>query len=136
MSDVSQRLQALLTKLESDRSPLGRLMHDKEMSDRLSSSVKGMEAVGHAPRFRRGGLRHALRATPAGQELKELRRACARSPAAWEKGQGTMGKLFTDDAALHELDKLTGRVDSLLTQIDSARGARGRWSATSELYAT
>jgi len=45
MVDVSVRLQAVMTKLEADTGPLGRLVNDEDLSRRLSSSVQGIERV-------------------------------------------------------------------------------------------
>jgi len=103
MSDVSQRLQALLTKLESDRSLSAVSCYDKEI--RTAVSVKGMEAW-HAPRFRQGPSPRS-RATPSCQEMKELTSSLREISAAWKRARGRWETLHRR-RALHEARQADG----------------------------
>jgi phospholipid/cholesterol/gamma-HCH transport system substrate-binding protein len=50
------------------------------------------------------------------------------------KGEGTLGKLITDDALYARLDALTGRLDTVVNRLNSGEGTAGQLLQDKQLY--
>jgi phospholipid/cholesterol/gamma-HCH transport system substrate-binding protein len=56
-----------------------------------------------------------------------------RSPRL-NKGEGTAGKLLTDDALYKRFDELTGRLDTLTRELNEGKGTAGQLLTDQKLY--
>ena len=50
------------------------------------------------------------------------------------RGEGTAGKLLTDEALYKRLDAVTGRLDTLLTRLNDGQGTAGQLLQDKKLY--
>lgn len=132
-----QTVERVAKSLERGEGPLGRLIHDRELGERLAGTVSGLEAL--VAEARGGdGLVPKLLHDPATVErfdstLDELQGAAAdlrRFTAEIEGGEGLAQKLLTDGAYAEEvsaeLRQMIERLNSVAGKLDAGDGTAAR----------
>jgi len=113
---VSEKSLKLLDKVDHGEGTIGRLMTDKELYTRANQAVKELTALATKLNDRNGTL--VKLADPAlYRRLESFTTRGEQLLAKVESGQGTMGKLVTQDELYVRADKLLTEVEELVAEV-------------------
>jgi len=112
---VSAPLARAAVALDSRDGTLGRLLHEGELHERLSSAVRRLDTLAASPALHRA-LRHDLPHT-----VRSLQRAAQRV----DDGEGLLGRMTSDGDATQRLDAALANVETVSGRLLEARGTLG-----------
>ena len=143
--ETMQTVERVAKSIEKSEGPLGRLIHDRELGDRLAGAVSGLEEVVAAARDGDGLVPRLLKDGATAERfdatLADLRGAATdlrRFVAEMEGGDGLAQKLLTDEAYAEQvsanLRQLVERLNSVAGKLDAGDGTAARLIDDPEVY--
>lgn len=106
----------LLSKVERGEGTVGRLLSDKELYTRASRAVKDLNELS-ARLANKNGTLTKLSAPELYQRIDTLTKRGEALLSKVERGEGTMGKLVTNDELYQRADKLLTEVETLVADV-------------------
>ncbi|MEW6544135.1 MAG: MlaD family protein [Nitrospirota bacterium] len=113
---ASEKTVALLEKVEKGQGTIGRLMADKELYARANEAVQELTLLADRLNNQNGTLMKLADPTLY-QRLDHLTTKGEQLLAKVENGQGTMGKLVTQDELYQRADKLLTEVEEFVADV-------------------
>ena len=114
---------------------MGQLANNPKMYNELEASVTNLNAMTAGLRKGRGQPRAAAPGSGAGeigstQTTTNLESVTGKI----NRGEGTAGKLITDDELYKRLDSMTARLDTVLQNLNNGQGTAGQLLHDKQLY--
>ena len=127
--------------ISSGRGTLGRLASDPAAAQALEASMKNLEAITAGIRAGEGTLGRLLTDDTLSRSLTATTTNIGAITDRINRGEGTLGKLITEKELYDRLNTMTGRVDqvmttlqSVMTALQSGQGTAGRLLQDRQLY--
>ena len=141
-TETLAQASALISELRAGKGTVGKLMTDDVLYQQLNGVVRATDDVIRAIKQGKGPAGTLINNQAAARNLE---RALAKSlttttenlravTAGLKNGEGTAGKLLTDNGLYNRLDSVVQRLDTLVTTLNKGEGTAGRLLQDKQLY--
>ncbi len=117
LNKISRKTDAVLSKIESGKGTLGKLISDEEIYNNLKSAVKNLNSVVADINSERGFIGKLLKDPALYDRLNKASERMNSFVEKLDKGEGTLGRLAGDEKLYKDLEETTRSLKELIKDI-------------------
>lgn len=126
LRSILDRVDGLISHIESGRGNLGRLIKDEELYNRVNSTLGDVQAITQAVRSGQGTFGHLVYDEALYEDLRRTLNRVDSLASGLERGEGTAGKLLKDPALYNELRASSAELHTLIANLNAGQGTAGK----------
>jgi phospholipid/cholesterol/gamma-HCH transport system substrate-binding protein len=135
MQTILQRVDVMVSQLESGKGSLGKLLYDPELYDKVKAILDDFQKVTGALASGQGVMGKLIYDESLYTEVRGTVQRLDRVIANLEAGQGTAGKLLKDPALYDDFKQTTTELHTLVTNLNAGKGTAGKLLTDDTLHA-
>jgi phospholipid/cholesterol/gamma-HCH transport system substrate-binding protein len=133
-SDSIQRLNAIVTKIDTGKGTLGKLINDPQLYDELYASLSGINKVMGSLLDGEGTLARLLDDPALYDEAKKTFANFRHISDQMAQGKGTIGRLLSDEKLARQTMETFESLAAFTKKLNSSEGTLGRLMNDPQLY--